>query len=127
MKKVIICMISLIYSATPFCQEKQPSQSSTRHEYLKKSKTQKIVGLVLLGAGAITLISVSGGNTDFGTLGTFVIAGAAATLASIPFFIASGRNKRKAMNTSLSFSSEINKNFPIGLTSRLYPAISLKL
>jgi hypothetical protein len=65
MKKVIISMIFLIFSATSFCQEKQPSQSSTQDEYLKKSKTQKIVGFVLLGAGAITLIIESGGNTDF--------------------------------------------------------------
>ncbi len=115
-------------AATSFCQQvQQPSTSLTRDEYLKKSKTQKIVGFVFLGAGVITLVSVSGGNTDFGTLGTVVVAGAVSVLASIPFFIASGRNKRKANNASLSFKFEKNQTMPAEISFHSFPAISLKL
>jgi len=128
MKKIITCIMLLILSATSFSQQKQPSTSLTREEYLKKSKTQKITGFIFLGAGAITFISVSGGNTDFGTLGTVVVLGAVATLASIPFFIASGRNKRKAKNVSLSFKFENNPTIQLAeISSHSYPAISLKL
>lgn len=128
MKQITICTILLVLSATSFCQETQPSTTLTRDEYLKKSKAQKIFGFIFLGAGAITLISVSGGNTDFGTLGTLVVAGGLATLASIPLFIASGRNKRKAKNASLSIKVEKNQTIqPNELSFHLFPAISLKL
>ena len=118
----------LILSTTSFCQEAQPSTSLTREEYLKKSKTQKIVGFVFLGVGAITLISVSGGNTDFNTLGNLVVLGGLSTLASIPLFIASGRNKKKAKNASVSFNFKTIQTIePTEISFRSYPAISLKL
>ena len=44
------------------------------------------------------------GNVFFDAFGTLVVVGAAATLGSIPLFIASGKDKRRAMN--LSFTSE---------------------
>lgn len=128
MKKIIICAMLLIFSVTTFCQQTQPSTSFTREEYLKKSKTQKILGFVFLGAGAITIISVCGGNTDFNTLGTVVVLGGLLTVASIPLFIASGRNKRKAKNASISFNIE---KFQFIHQSQLsfhsIPAISIKL
>ena len=129
MKKIVICAMFLGLAATSFCQQVQQSSTTlTREEYLKKSKTQKIVGFVLLGAGAIAFISVSGGNTDFGTLGALVMAGAVSALASIPFFIASGRNKRKANNASLSFKFEKNQTIqPAKISLHSFPAISLKL
>ena len=128
MKKVTICTMLLILSATSFCQQTQSSKPLTREEYLKKSKTQKIVGFVFLGAGAITLISVSGGNTDFNTLGTLVVVGGLSTLASIPLFIASGRNKRKAKNASVSFNFEkIQFIQQSQLSFHSVPAISIKL
>ena len=97
MKKITVCSLLLLFAASSFCQQMQKSSTSlTREEYLTKSRTQKVVGFVLLGAGAIALISVSGGNTDFGTLGTVVVAGGASILASMSFFIPSGKNKRKA-------------------------------
>ena len=118
----------LSLSATSFCQQVQQSSTSlTREEYLKKSKTQKIVGFVLLGAGAIAFISVSGGNTDFETLGAVVVAGAVSALASIPFFIASGRNKRKANNASLSFKFQKDPIIRPAESLHSFPAISLKL
>lgn len=128
MKNVTICTMLLILSTTSFCQETQHSTSLTREEYLKKSKTQKIVGFVFLGAGAITLISVSGGNSDLNTLSTVVVAGGLLTVASIPLFIASGRNKRKAKNASVSFNFEkIQYIHQSQLSFHSIPAISIKL
>jgi hypothetical protein len=128
MKKAAICTLLLILSFTSFCQDTQPSTPLTREDYLKKSKTQKVLGFVFLGAGAITLISVSGGNTDLGTAGVLIVAGGLATLTSIPLFIASGKNKRKAKDASLSFKFEkIQTIQPAGISFHSSPAISLKL
>ncbi len=127
MKKITACLILLIFSTTSFCQT-EPSKPLTREEYLKKSKTQKIVGFVFLGAGAITLISVSGGNTDFNTLGTLVVLGGLLTVASIPLFIASGRNKRKAQHAAVSFNFEKTQYIQRSqLNFHAIPAISIKL
>jgi hypothetical protein len=128
MKKVAICTLLLILSFTSFCQDTQPSTPLTREDYLKKSKTQKVLGFVFLGAGAITLISVSGGNTDLGTAGVLIVAGGLATLTSIPLFIASGKNKRKAKDASLSFKFEkIQTIQPAGISFHASPVISLKI
>ena len=128
MKKITIWIMLLILSATSFCQQTQPSTPLTREDYLKKSKTQKIVGFIFLGAGAISFISVSGGNTDFNTLGTVVVLGGVLTLASIPLFIASGRNKRKARNASVSFNFDKIKSFQqTQLSFQNIPTLSLKL
>lgn len=128
MKKVTICTMLLIFSASSFCQQNQPSKPLTSEEYIKKSKTQKIVGFVFLGVGAITLISVSGGNTDLNSLGALVVVGGLSTLASIPLFIASGRNKRKAKNASISFNFEkIQFIQQSQLRFHSVPAISIKL
>lgn len=128
MKKITICLLLVILSVTSFCQQTEPSQPMTRDEYLKKSKTQKVLGFVFLGAGAITLISVSGGNTDFNTLGTLVVVGGVLTLTSIPLFIASGRNKRKAKNAAAFFKFEQTKTIQQAQISfHSFPAISLKL
>ena len=128
MKPITICAMLIIFSTTSFCQQTETSTSLTREEYLKKSKTQKIVGFVFLGAGALTLISVSGGNTDFNTLGTVVVVGGLLTVASIPLFIASGRNKRKAKNASVSFNFEKNKSLQQSqLRVHFFSDVSLKL
>jgi hypothetical protein len=58
MKKIIVFALLLILSTVSFSQQTEPKAPLTRADYLKKSKTQKIVGFVFLGAGAITFISV---------------------------------------------------------------------
>lgn len=118
----------LIFSTTSFCQETQPQAPMTRADYLKKSKTQKTIGFVLIGVGAVTLIAISGGNTDLGTVGPLAVIGTVCILTSIPVFIGSGRNKRRANNASVSFNFE--KIRSIQQTQIRYaaiPAISLKL
>ena len=128
MKKIVVCTLMLIISAISFCQEIPAKPSLTPEAYLKKSKSQKIVGFVFLGAGAITLISVSGGNTDFNTLGTVVVAGGLSVLASIPLFIAAGRNKRKAKAAAISFNINTNRVVETtGISLRRSPAIMFKM
>ena len=101
MKKTIIGAMLLVLATVSFSQQTNPTQPLTREDYLKKSKSQKITAFVLLGAGVTTLAIISKGNTSFDVLGTLAVAGTLSTLGSIPVFIASGRNKRKAKMASV--------------------------
>lgn len=124
----------LLMTTSSFCQQTHFSQSLTRQDYLQKSKNQKTGALVLLVGGtavlAVTAISAAS-NIDFsGPKRSFVVPvaiGGAIMLSSLPLFIASGRNKRKAMNVTTYF--EIQQT-PILANTRLTllstPSLSLK-
>ena len=128
MKKISICIMSLIFTATSFCQQTKPLQPLTREEYLTKSKTQKVFGFILLGAGATTLIIIRKGNTDLNAVGPLAVVGTLATLGSIPLFIASGRNKRRAMKASTSLKFEKTQSIQhSGISFHSFPAMSLKI
>ena len=96
----------LILSATLFCQQINPKQQLTREDYRRKSNGQKAGGWLLVGGGtvvlAITAISAAS-NVCIGTGCTKrsfptvpVSLGTAMMVGSVPLFIASGKNKRKA-------------------------------
>lgn len=81
----------------------------TREDYETKSKNQKAGGFLLLGIGAVVLVvtAISAASSVCITCPTKppsytvpLILGAATMASSIPLFIASGRNKRKALNAS---------------------------
>lgn len=118
----------LIFAATSFCQQTNSLQTLTHEDYLKKSKHQKTAAWILLGTGAAMFAIAAPGNVSFGTLGTLVVVGAISTLSSIPLFIASGRNKRKALNASTYFKFEkVPSIQQSGITLHSYPTISLKI
>ena len=118
----------LIISVTSFSQQTDPSQPLIREDYLKKSKGQKTAAFILLGVGVGMFAIAAPGNVSFDALGTLVGIGAVATLSSIPLFIASGRNKRKAMAATASFKIETGAGIQnTSIISRSYPAISLRI
>jgi len=133
MKKTILFAISLIMSAASFSQQTNSQTALTKEDYLKKSKNQKTTAWVMLGGGAaFILVGDLIGNSkesSFSDAGTgFIIAGVGALsmLGSIPLFIASGRNKRKAM--SMSFKNEMIPQLQNGnLVNRSVPSLSLKI
>jgi len=112
MKKLIFFLLLLAVSACSFSQPTTTSISPVKIDYLKKSKHQKTIAWILAGGGlAIRATGYAiGVNVDFfddsGVWGAIILlsTGAATMLASIPFFIASAKNKRRAM--SLSFKNE---------------------
>ncbi|MEO7394690.1 MAG: hypothetical protein ABIU11_07070 [Chitinophagaceae bacterium] len=100
----------------------------------QKSKKQKAAAWVLLGGGAglVTSGFLIGGSSDsfddnkLTTGALLVVTGGIAMVGSIPFFIASGTNKRKAeltlKNESNSLIRPLNggKNFiALGISIRL--------
>ena len=96
----------LVLPVISFCQKKNDSVPVVKTDYLAKSKSQKTAAFILLGIGVTTLTIAAVGDLDLDILGTVVIVGGAATIASIPLFIASGKNKRRAMKASASIKIE---------------------
>jgi hypothetical protein len=123
MKKLCFFLLLAFTTISLFSQ-----QALTREELLKKSKSQKTVGFILLGAGATTLIIMSTGDTDLDAAGPLFIGGAAAVLGSIPLFIAAGRNKRKANKMTGSIGLQQAPTMQLAdVRYRSFPALSLKI
>lgn len=141
MKKITIFLLLLILSAATFGQQTNPTPPPTKQDYLKKSKTQKKTAWILLGGGtvlAITGAAIPSKVTDYGNplnpyddkysnnWSYLIGVGGLAMLCSIPFFIASGKNKRKAMN--LSFKNELAPQvMESGFVYRSIPTLNLKI
>ena len=84
------------------------SQSELYDIYTLQQKRNNTAAWIFLGSGlAVTVIGFEIGNhgdlDDIGTAAVLVVAGGAATLASVPLFIVAAKNKRKA---SLSLKGE---------------------
>ncbi len=126
LRKIFVLTIVLALAVPLFSQETFPKDSVTSDYYLQRSKSQKISGFIFLGIGVTTLALLSKGDTDFDILPALAIGGIAATVVSIPLFISSGKNKRKAM--SLSVKNE--KAFILrngSFTQKSFPALSVRL
>ena len=125
MKKYLI--FSVLFSLITFTSVGQVSEEwqkpVTQQDYLKLSRNQKTAGIVCLGITAVMVAIAVPGKVDFSTLGTLAGVGLASALTSIPFFIASGRNKRKArfMVTSqkIAFSLPNEDRYITNITLKL--------
>ena len=151
MRKMILYTLLLIIPAATFCQSVPNDIPVVKTNYLKKSKNQKTAAWVLLGGGfALTTTSIVMASSkiteDYATViaGVFssepvqennytaenilLITGTASMLASIPFFIASKKNKRRAMDMTANIKMEdakLIRNQSFVQTS--YPAITVKI
>ena len=140
MKKIITLFIAVLFSMQLVSAQKidtsiYHSPQDLHNFYWQKHKTNRIIGQSCLGAGIIMItvgtVTIANHIQIFGpgpgghknTQGQFLFfLGTATALASIPFFISSGKNKRKAM---LAIKSE-NVSFGNKILSRYnYRAISL--
>lgn len=148
--KKILSILLLIFLSNIFkikAQINKPDSSiSEQHKMgdllLKKSKNQKTAAWILLGAGAGVAIAggiigtnaIKNANPDDpwdifprGSLagGGMLVGGIIAAVVSVPYFIASGRNKKKAnlifQNESQSFLHRLKKGniYSVGISLRL--------
>jgi hypothetical protein len=112
MKKIILCLTILLFIVKSFSQA-QTSLAFSKDSYLQKSKGQKTTGWIILGTGLgiaatggiVQLMheDKSDGGFDFDFTGAFIaIGGGVVSLLSIPFFISSSINKRKAASITIS-------------------------
>jgi hypothetical protein len=108
------------------------SQTKAKEYFLQRSKNQKTTAWILLGAGVTAIITgvivdnaLKEGEQSF-TGGFIEVGGIICTLTSVPFFISSSRNKRRA--TTLAISNEKVLFYPNSpLVSRLHPTFSLHI
>jgi len=125
----------LAMPATSFCQKANDSVPVVKTDYLAKSKNQKTAAWVLLGGGTALIgagfLIGDSKNSSFDDAATGAVLGGIGVLSaigSIPLFIASGKNKKKALNMSTNIKME--KTIIIerqSFVQNSYPAIALKI
>src|SRR5688572_3672925 len=145
MKKAITLTLLLAFVTVSFSQQAVQKHSLTQADYLQKSKKQKKTAMIFLGGGAALIVTglvipqgeptgfqfdpISGGfyegHKNDGIKGALVLTGVVSMLGSIPFFIASGKNKKRAKANQASVfinmertpvlqgTSIINQSFPV--------------
>lgn len=108
----------------------QAMAQPTKQDYLKKSRTQKTWGFLLLGGGLATAIV---GTTLSGTYAEdagkwMQVGGGVLVLSSFPLFIASSNNRKKADAMTLQIQTQ-----PVNLPQYGYgrplvqPAMSMRI
>ncbi|MGE5108280.1 MAG: hypothetical protein ACM3H8_12090 [Sphingobacteriales bacterium] len=114
MIKITISLLMILLGVSVSSQEIDTRKPITKEDYLQKSKNQKTTGWILLAGGtsvAIAGVIIGGNDTgdsddifgpNFGTSAGLLIGGLAADLLSIPFFIGSSNNARKAATFSFN-------------------------
>jgi hypothetical protein len=130
MKRVVYLLIAIILSAATVAQNTDSSRVMTKQDYLQKSKSQKTAAWILLGGGVA--LDIGGGfwaASDFSINGpdVLIVVGTASILASIPFFIASGKNKRKAMKATVFFKMEKGALLSHSLSYPPFPALHIQI
>jgi hypothetical protein len=139
MKKIVILTMLLAFAIASFGQQDTASKPvPMQTDYLKKSKRQKTAAWIMLGAGltifAGILIFQGAMNGSFGGEGVShdvaVIAGAGLIVAagSIPFFIVSSKNKKKAHAASVFIDMEKAQVLQgTAFNNRSFPALGVQI
>jgi len=137
MKKLTLIIAMIVFFFESFSQQTQPTPSIRQQDYLKKSKKQKTAAWISLGVGTAFVIAGAAipKNETEGAIfpseneyfkAAFYLVGSVSILASIPYFIGSAINKRKAASLSVNILrlQQANKN---GLVYMQMPAVSLRV
>ena len=135
MKKSILYFLLLTLPAASFCQKTNDSVPVIKTDYLVKSKNQKTAAWVLLGGGTALIglgfLIGDSKNSSFDDAATGAVLGGIgllSTIGSIPLFIASGKNKRKAMKATTSIKMEsIPLHQAQSFIQNSYPAFSVNI
>ncbi|MBI5858927.1 MAG: hypothetical protein HZB42_14945 [Sphingobacteriales bacterium] len=126
MKKTLIISVLIAITSNSFSQQTNNGTAMTKQDYLQKSKNQKMAAFIMLGAGITCFAIAVPGNVSLDIVPTLVIGGGVLVIGSIPLFIASGKNKRKAI--SLSFKNEMIYQLEDGgFVNTPVPSLTLKV
>jgi len=131
MRKIILFSLVLVSFLSSFSQQTNPSNALTREQYLQKSKHQKTAAWILLGGGValgVTGVIVDASNWESSGGDVLLVLGGVSMISSIPLFIASGKNKKRAMAASAYFKMEKTQVVhQLSFSQRAFPAVSLKI
>lgn len=139
MKNILTCLFLLILSCGTMGQKSDPSPVLTKEGYLLKSRNQLRAALVIAGVGsAMILVGGAVGLDDVGGImdagdknnsnlsGILIYGGIAIAAVSVPFFISSNKNKKKAGRLSIQPQAGISiKNGT--LVDRTVPSLNLRM
>jgi len=134
MKKILFALTLLFLTSESFSQAPAGTALS-RDEYLKKSKNQKKIAWILLGAGTAmvvggtivfneTFYDESSSATDIA--GFAMLAGILSDLVSIGFFVSASNNKKRAARLALS-NQRISIPHQYTVNFKMQPALTLKI
>ena len=139
MKKLILMIAAALLFFKTFSQQTNPVPASLQKDYLQKSKKQKTAAWGLLGFGTAMLVGGTaiaaheygdrwneGEGEGLEAAGVVAAIGVTAMVGSIPLFVASSRNKRKAMSVSVK-NEQFHSLKNSSLVYRSMPAVSLKI
>jgi hypothetical protein len=145
MKKVLICTTLLLITATSFCQQTDSSKLFDRPDYLQKSKNQKAAALVLLiGGGVLDIIGLATFPKDYvildiwgtgnsksteskaNTSAVLLVVGTVSMLASIPLFISSHVNHKRAISLGID-TQQFRQLKKTNFSTVNYPALTMKI
>ena len=115
MRYIFLSLALLLLIIKTFCQA--PSNHAiSRDYYQKKSKNQQTIGWILLGAGVELTINgivqkdsvdvLFAGNVNNNNDIAFYVLGGISMVSSIPFFIVSAKNKRKAIAATVGLGNQ---------------------
>jgi len=143
-RTLLTLVMSLVLSASSFAQTTNPAQPFSPEDYRKKSKSQLTAAYIFLGGG--TVLAAAGVAIGFGeavnTIGNIFnpdevstsntgevlfYTGLVSMAGSVPLFIASSRNKKKAASVSAIFKMEHRSVIQQQSLARAsYPALSFQ-
>ena len=134
MKTILLLTCFVVLNMTSYGQQNHGSKTHSYEDYMRKSKNQKTVGRCLLAGGIImTIVGVrmaykeglwgpEPAETDF----ILPLVGVGSIISSIPLFIISGDNKRKAASISVGFRS-LSLTRQNSFISNTQPALTLRI
>ncbi len=144
MSKLLFSIVFfLVLNSGSFCQQIKPAQKITKEDYLKKSKSQQTAAWIVFGSGFVSAsvgIAIGLHKATEALVGLLYLqqpkssndgevlfySGLAAMAGSIPLFIASSKNKKKANAVSASFKMETRSTVQQSAIVRSsFPSLSL--
>jgi ATP/ADP translocase len=137
-KYLLFLFVFVISIKLPAQIVKEQKRPAIEIDYLKKSHRQKVAAWSFLGGGFLLIIISSKMRNTYIRNGdyysnqflpnTMTIAGGLSMVGSIPLFIASARNKGRALGTSVGIKMQAIINNSKGmLAQECYPVLSLKI
>lgn len=134
MKKTILLCLQLFFIVSCMSQQLQNDKNLSRQDYLSRSKENRTGGLILLGAGAALttggFISLNTSDWLNGDDTPFILftTGIGSMLGSIPLFIISGNQAKKAANISGKIKMELfSRDTYVFQKNKTMPAVSVVL